>query len=141
MIVFFAFRIMVAIGFAMALTGLIAAILYFKKKLFETRWFLYWCALLTPSGFLAILSGWFVTEVGRQPFTVYGVIRTSESLSPVIGTQVAISLMIFILVYITIFGAATYYILKLIKKGTAISHTKEEYYDHSKQSSITKSIK
>ena len=130
---------MVAIGFAMILTGIIAAFLYFKKNIFETRWFLYWCAALTPSGFIAVLAGWFVTEVGRQPYTVYGVIRTADSLSPVIGTQIAISLAIFIIVYTFIFGAGTYYILKLIKKGPVVGE-EEKFYDHSKQASLVNSI-
>jgi len=138
-IVFWSFRVMVAIGFAMILTGIIAAFLYFKKNIFETRWFLYWCAALTPSGFIAVLAGWFVTEVGRQPYTVYGVIRTADSLSPVIGTQIAISLAIFIIVYTFIFGAGTYYILKLIKKGPVVGE-EEKFYDHSKQASLVNSI-
>lgn len=139
-VVFFSFRIMVAIGMAMIATGVMAVIFYFKKRLFTTKWFLRWCMALTPSGFLAVLAGWFVTEVGRQPYTVYGVMRTSESLSPVAGVQIAISLTIFIIVYLMIFGAATYYILKLIKKGPNIGKQKEEYYDHSKQASFVKSI-
>ena len=79
--------------------------------------------LLTPSGFIAVLAGWFVTEVGRQPYSVYGVIKTADSLSPVVGSHIAISLAIFIAVYSFIFGAATYYILKLIQKGpVALGH-------------------
>jgi cytochrome d ubiquinol oxidase subunit I len=72
---------------------------------------------MTPSGFIAVLAGWVVTEVGRQPFTVYGVLRTTDSISPVIAEQVAISLAIFIVMYTLIFGAGSYYILKLIVKG------------------------
>lgn len=140
-VVFYSFRVMVAIGMTMIATGIMAVILYFKKRLFTTKWFLRWCMALTPSGFIAVLAGWFVTEVGRQPYTVYGVMRTAESLSPVAGVQIAISLTIFIVVYLLIFGAATYYILKLIKKGPNIGKQKEEYYDHSKQASFVKSIK
>ncbi|MDB2550332.1 cytochrome ubiquinol oxidase subunit I [Rickettsiales bacterium] len=139
-IVFWSFRIMVAIGLAMIVTGIIAIFLYFKKRLYDSRPFLYWCMLLTPSGFIAVLAGWFVTEVGRQPYTVYGVMKTADSLSPVVGTQISISLAIFIIVYTFIFGAGSYYILKLIKKGPVIADDKEEFYDHSKQASFTKSI-
>lgn len=124
-IVFWSFRIMVMIGVAMVITGFMAIFLFCKKRLYNTRWFQYWCMLLTPSGFIAVLAGWFVTEVGRQPYTVYGIIRTSDSLSPVIGTQIAISLAIFIAVYIFIFGSGSYYILKLIKKGPVIEQSKE----------------
>ena len=77
----------------MILTGVVAAVLYFRKKLFDTRWFQFWCMALTPSGFIAVLAGWFVTEIGRQPYIVYGVLRTSDTISPVIGPNIALSLL------------------------------------------------
>ena len=87
-----------------------------------------------PSGFIAVLSGWFVTEVGRQPWTVYGVLRTDHSVSPVLPEYIAISLLIFIVAYIFIFGMGSYYILKLIGKGpqklTDPSNSKETYGSH-----------
>ena len=117
LIVFFAFRIMVGIGMLMILTGVMGAVLWLRGRLFDTRWFQLWCMAMTPSGFVAILSGWFVTETGRQPYTVYGVIRTAESLSPVLGLHVALSLLAFIVVYSFVFGAGTYYILRILAKG------------------------
>ena len=116
-VVFWAFRIMVGIGMLMITTGVIAIILYFRKRLFDTRWFQYWCMALTPSGFIAVLAGWFVTEVGRQPWIVQGLMRTSDATSPVMGTSIAISLTAFVIVYIFVFGAGSYYILRLIGKG------------------------
>lgn len=116
-IVFWSFRIMVGIGFLMIFTGLFALYLYFRKKLFSTKWFQLWCMAMTPTGFIALLSGWFVTEVGRQPYTVYGVLRTVDSASPVIAEQVAITLLAFIIIYTFLFGAGSFYILKLIGKG------------------------
>lgn len=116
-IVFWSFRVMVGIGMLMLLTGFVGVFLYWRKKLFEARAFHIWCAAMMPSGFIAVLAGWFVTEVGRQPWTVYGVLRTQESVSPVLPEYIAISLMIFIVSYIFIFGMGTYYILKLIGKG------------------------
>lgn len=116
-IVFWSFRVMVAIGLAMILTGIFAIFLYFRKQLYSARWFQYWCMAMTPSGFIAILAGWFVTEVGRQPYIAYGVIRTTDGVSPVISEQIAITLLAFIITYIFIFGAGSYYILKLIGKG------------------------
>ncbi len=124
-IVFYSFRVMVAIGLAMALTGVFAVILHLRKKLFTTRWFQIWCMALTPSGFVAILAGWFVTEVGRQPYVVYGVVRTADAVSPVLPESLAISLLAFIVVYFMVFGAGTYYILKLIRKGPNV---KDEPY-------------
>jgi len=116
-LVFWMFRIMVGLGVLMVLTGVFAAILFFQKKLFDTPWFQGWCMLLTPAGFVAVLAGWCVTEVGRQPYLVYHLIRTADGVSPVTGAQVGLSLTAFIVVYGLIFGAATYYILKLIAKG------------------------
>ena len=136
-IVFWSFRIMVGIGMAMILTGVIAVILYLRKQLFDSRNFQLWCMAMTPTGFIAVLAGWFVTEVGRQPWTAYGVIRTAESISPVIAEQVALTLIGFIVVYAFIFGAGSYYIAKLIRKGPKIIEDSEEYYDHSRQASVT----
>lgn len=129
-IVFWSFRVMVGIGMAMILTGIIAVILFFRKKLFDSRPFQLWCMALTPSGFIALLAGWFVTEVGRQPYVAYGIIRTSEGVSPVLGEHVALSLLAFVVVYTMLFGAASYYIIKLIRAGV---HTQEEGFEsHSK---------
>ena len=119
-VVFWAFRIMVGLGVLMALTGLFAIVLFLRKKLFDTPWFQYWCMALTPAGFLAVVAGWFVTEVGRQPYVVTGLLRTAESASPVAANQIVPSLAAFILVYLFIFGAGTYYILHLIAKGPQI---------------------
>lgn len=115
--VFWSFRIMVGLGSLMILTGGTALILYFKKRLFDTRWFQCWCMALIPSGFISLLAGWFVTEIGRQPYIVYGVMRTSEAISPIAGRPVAISLGAFIFTYAFVFGAGIYYILRLIARG------------------------
>ena len=115
--VFWTFRIMVGIGILMVTTGVFAVVLYFRKRLFDTKWFQYWCMALTPSGFIAVLAGWFVTEIGRQPYIVYEVLRTSESVSPVQGSHIALSLLAFIISYTFVFGAGTYYIIRLIGRG------------------------
>jgi cytochrome d ubiquinol oxidase subunit I len=124
--VFFAFRVMVGLGTLMALTGLIAIVLYFRKRLFDTRWFQLWCMALTPAGFIAVVSGWIVTEVGRQPFVAYHLLRTADAASPVAGSHVAATLAAFIVTYTFIFGAGSYYILHLIAKGPGIPE--EEVY-------------
>jgi cytochrome d ubiquinol oxidase subunit I len=115
--VFYAFRVMVGLGVLMALTGLIAIVLYFRKRLFDTRWFQLWCMALTPSGFIAVISGWIVTEVGRQPYIAYGLLRTDDTVSPLVGSHVAATLVAFIVCYTFVFGAGSYYILHLIGKG------------------------
>ena len=126
--VFWSFRLMVGVGVLMIVTGMMAAILFFRKKLFDTPWFQYWCMVLTPAGFIAVICGWCVTEIGRQPYVAYGVIRTAESASPVAGPHIALSLLAFIIAYLFIFGAGSYYILRLIGKGPSID--KEAYGDH-----------
>ncbi len=116
--VFFSFRVMVMIGMMMLATAMIAIILFFRKKLFTTKWFQYWCMAMTPSGFIAVLAGWFVTEIGRQPYVVYGFVLTKDIASAgIVSQQVLFSLIAFAVTYFIIFGAATYYILRLISKG------------------------
>lgn len=137
-IVFWSFRVMVGIGLAMIFTGIVALILYFRKSLFHNRLFHLWCVAMTPAGFVAVLAGWFVTEVGRQPWTAYGVVRTTESISPVIAEQVAMTLLGFIVVYSFVFSAGVYYIFKLVSKGPKI--TKDQYYDHSMEASVAMSL-
>jgi cytochrome d ubiquinol oxidase subunit I len=127
-LVFWPFRIMVGLGVLMVITGVMAVVLYFRKKLFDTRWFQLWCMALTPAGFISVLAGWFVTEVGRQPYIVYGALRTSETISPVIGPNVALSLLAFIITYTFVFGAGSYYILRLIGKGPVAAE--KAYGDH-----------
>lgn len=129
--VFWSFRVMVAMGLLMIALGFISAVQYFRKKLFHSPWIhRCWIAMI-PSGFMALLAGWFVTEIGRQPWTAYGVIRTTESVSPaIIGPQVAWSLMAFIVLYTIIFAAGVYYILKIIHKGLGDSQRDEFYYKH-----------
>ncbi len=127
-LVFWAFRIMVGLGTLMILTGIGALVLYWRKRLFETRFFQIWCMALAPSGFICVLAGWFVTEVGRQPWIVQDALRTAEALSPVGPGPVAISLAAFVTIYVFIFGAGSYYILRLISKGPATES--DTYGDH-----------
>ena len=139
-VVFWSFRIMVGIGMAMIFTGIIAVILYLRDKLFTTRWFQAWCMAMMPGGFIALLAGWFVTEVGRQPYTVYGVIRTGQSISPVAAEQVAVTLAAFVVVYTLIFGAGVYYITGLVKKGPKATKGIEKFYEHGLEASVTKKL-
>jgi cytochrome bd ubiquinol oxidase subunit I len=114
---FFAFRIMVGIGMIMIALGLTGAVLWFRGGLYTNRLFLKAMQFAAPLGFLAVLSGWFVAEVGRQPWTVYGLLRTADSVSPVPGGSVFFSLALFVLAYGVVFGAGVYYIAKLVRAG------------------------
>ena len=113
-IVFWSFRIMVAMGFGMLLVGGWALVNRLRGKLYEAPWMHRAALLMGPSGFVAVLAGWVTTEVGRQPYTVYGLLRTSQSLSPVEAPALATSLTLFIIVYFFVFGAGTFYILRLM---------------------------
>ncbi|MBO9444807.1 cytochrome ubiquinol oxidase subunit I [Ruegeria sp. R14_0] len=115
-IVFYSFRIMLAIGFAMLGIGLWSLVQRVRGRLNDDRWLQRTSVLLAPSGFVAVLAGWITTEVGRQPYTVYGLMRTSDSLSQVDAPAVAASLVAFIVVYFAVFGAGTFYMLRLMGK-------------------------
>ncbi|MBI5552718.1 MAG: cytochrome ubiquinol oxidase subunit I [Desulfobacterales bacterium] len=115
--VFWSFRVMVGLGMLMILTGVFAAVLHWRKRLFDTRWFQWWCLAMTPSGFIALLAGWFVTEIGRQPYLVHGVLRAAEAASPVNANQVGLSLIAFVAVYLLVFSAGVYYIARLVANG------------------------
>ncbi len=113
--VFWSFRVMILIGTLMALIGIYSLWLRRSGHLYDTRWFHRAAMWMGPSGFVAVLAGWIVTEVGRQPFTVYGLLRTGESLAPVDAPAVAASLLAFIVVYFALFGAGTYYIIRMMR--------------------------
>ncbi|MGO4572170.1 cytochrome ubiquinol oxidase subunit I [Microvirga sp. 2TAF3] len=115
--VFFSFRIMVGIGFVMLALGLWSLYLRWKGTLFSNRLFLTATMLMTPSGFGAILFGWFTAEIGRQPYVVYGLLRTADAVSPVTTQAVTASLITFIVVYAFIFGFGSYYLAKLLRRG------------------------
>lgn len=115
-IVFWSFRIMIALGFAMLGLGVWSLWARWRGRLYDSP-LLHRAALaMGPAGFVAVLAGWVTTEVGRQPFTVYGLLRTSDSLAPVDAPAVATSLIAFIVVYFFVFGAGTYYIARMMNK-------------------------
>jgi cytochrome bd ubiquinol oxidase subunit I len=115
--VFFSFRIMVGIGFAMLGIGLWSLYLRWKGTLFTNRGFLTAAMIMTPSGFGAVLFGWFTAEIGRQPYVVYGHLRTADAVSPIAAGAVTASLLIFIIVYAFVFGFGSYYLAKLLRRG------------------------
>lgn len=113
-VVFWSFRIMVAIGFAMLGLGLWSLWCRRQGTLGESRWLHRAAVLMGPAGFVAVLAGWVTTEVGRQPYTVYGHLLTANSVAPIDAPAVATSLIAFIVVYFLVFGAGTFYILRLM---------------------------
>lgn len=117
-IVFYSFRIMVFIGLLMLLLASLALYLRIKKRLFDSRWFLQACWLSAPLGFIAIWCGWITAEVGRQPWIVYNVLRTTDAISNISLHNVIISFSLIFIVYGIIFGYFYFYFLdKIIRKG------------------------
>jgi len=115
-IIFWSFRIMVALGLAMLGLGLWSLLARMRKKLYDWTWLHRAAIAMGPAGFVAVIAGWVTTEVGRQPFTVYGLLRTVDSHSPLGAPAVAASLLAFIIVYFGAFGAGTFYLLRMMAK-------------------------
>ena len=136
-IVFYSFRIMVGLGFAMALTGITALILFLRNKLFTTHWFLQWCRFMAPAGFIALLCGWFVTEVGRQPYVVYGLLRTADLATPLLVQELLFSLCAFIIVYFFVFSMGVYYMFRLLKNGPKSTEDMSKYGLHATYNPLT----
>lgn len=122
-IVFWTFRIMVGLGFLMLALGAFSLFARWRGKLYDWPILHRFALVMGPSGLIAVLAGWFTTEVGRQPFTVYGLLRTGESASPLAAPAVGTSLMIFVVVYFIVFGLGTYYILRLMAKPPSTDET------------------
>jgi cytochrome bd ubiquinol oxidase subunit I len=111
---FYAFRVMVGLGLLMLLLGGWAAFSAWRGRLFDTIWLHRLALAMGPTGFVAVLAGWITTETGRQPFTIYGLMRTADSASPLAAPAVAASLIAFIIVYFFVFGLGTWFIIKLM---------------------------
>lgn len=124
--VFFAFRIMVGIGLLMIAIGIYGAYLWLRGRLFERGWYQWAVSYSWPMGFIAILAGWWVTETGRQPYLVYGVLRTADAVSPVSFWPVLTSLILFVIVYSVVFSMGVLLINKLIEKGPEGAAVEEE---------------
>lgn len=117
-IVFYAFRLMVGLGLLMIFVGGYGFWLRRKGRMYDTSWFLRLCIWCTPIGFIAVLAGWFVTEVGRQPWTVYDVLHRADSVSPSLtGPHVLTSLLIYGVAYTAIFGTGIYYLFHIARQG------------------------
>jgi cytochrome d ubiquinol oxidase subunit I len=115
-IIFWSFRIMVGIGFLMLGIGIWSLVSRYRGTLKTNVWLHRLAVAMGPAGFIAVLAGWVTTEVGRQPYTVYGHLLTARSISPIAAPAVATSLVAFILVYFFVFGAGTFYILRLMAR-------------------------
>ena len=117
---------MVGLGLLMILTGIWGFWLRLRGRLFENRTFLHLVVWMGPSGVLAILAGWFTTEIGRQPWVVYGLMRTADASSGHSAEQVGLTLALFVVVYFALFGAGISYVMRLVRRGPVTDEGKQE---------------
>jgi cytochrome d ubiquinol oxidase subunit I len=115
-LVFWSFRVMVGLGLLMITLGFVSAWLRWKNRIYQSRWLHRFAVTMGPSGLIAVTAGWIVTEAGRQPFTVYGLLRTADSVAPLAAPAVATSLVAFALVYFAVFGAGIFLLFRLFAK-------------------------
>lgn len=115
-VVFWSFRVMVGLGIAMAAAGIAGLVVRLRGRLWHARWLQRVMVLLAPAGFIAMLAGWLVTEAGRQPWTIYGLLRTSHSVAPVSPALVLGSLLVTVVVYIALFALGLWFLLKLMSR-------------------------
>lgn len=115
--VFFGFRLMVGLGMLMLALAWLSAFALRRGRLYGARWLLHGWRWMTLSGFVALVAGWYVVEIGRQPYVVYGLLRTADAVSAVDAGSVLASLIVFVVVYLGVFGTGIWYITRLVKKG------------------------
>lgn len=116
-IVFWSFRVMVGLGFLMLGLGLWSLWLRRSARLYTNRIFLRFALVMGPSGLIALLAGWFTTEIGRQPWVVYNVMRTSDAVSDHSALTMSVTLGVLIVMYFAVFGVGVSYMLKLVGRG------------------------
>ncbi len=120
-IIFWSFRIMVGIGLIMLLVVAMANWLRWTGRLYDTAWFLRICEACAPLGFAAVIAGWITTEVGRQPWVIYRLLRTADAVTPSLsGGDVVVSLAVYVGVYLLVYPVTLYYLLAIIRAGPAV---------------------
>jgi cytochrome d ubiquinol oxidase subunit I len=116
-LVFYSFKIMLALGMTMFTLAVISLWLRWHGRLYSTRWFLRALVVMTPSGVVATLGGWYMAEIGRQPFVITGMMRTADALSPVPASTLLNTLIAFVCVYAVFLVACFVFTLRLIRRG------------------------
>lgn len=116
-VLFWTFRLMVGLGMLMIVLGLLGALLRLQGRLWSSTAFLRFATLMGPAGVIALLAGWMTTEIGRQPFVVYGLQRTSDAVSAHDPSAISVTLVAFVAVYLFVFGSGAAYILRLVRIG------------------------
>lgn len=116
-VVFWTFRIMVGLGLLMIALALWGVWALWRGRLYQSRGLQRFALLMGPSGLVALLAGWYTTEIGRQPWIIHGLMRTADAVTPHSTAEVGFALALFVIVYFIVFGAGIVYVLRLIRKG------------------------
>lgn len=116
-IIFFTFRLMVGLGLAMALLGVAGAFFRWKGRLYDSKPLLVFALCMGPSGLIALLAGWLTTEIGRQPWVVYGLLRTKDAVSDHSVLSLSVTLVVFVVIYFFVFGTGIIFMLKMVGSG------------------------
>jgi cytochrome d ubiquinol oxidase subunit I len=126
-LVFWSFRVMVGLGFLMLGLGLFSLLARIRGTLYEWPLLHRFALAMGPAGFVAVIAGWVTTEAGRQPWTIYGILRTADSVSPLAAPAVGASLVAFVIVYFGVFAAGILYILKLMAHAPSSTEPPEPH--------------
>ena len=129
-VVFWSFRLMVGLGLAMLTVGLWSLLARWRGRLYDWRWLHRAAVAVAPAGLVAVIAGWVTTEVGRQPYTVYGLLRTADSASAIAAPALAMSLLAFIVVYCVVFGAGILYIIRMMARPPGAAPAASPEADH-----------
>jgi cytochrome d ubiquinol oxidase subunit I len=127
-IIFWSFRIMVGLGFLMLGLGLFSLVARWRGRLYDWRWLHRFALAMGPAGFVAVIAGWVTTEVGRQPYVIYGLLRTRDAVSPIAAPAVSASLTAFVIVYLAVFAMGTWYILSLMRRPPHQGESEPEHH-------------
>lgn len=136
-VVFWSFRVMVALGLLMVMAGLWSLLARIRGRLYSQPVFLRLAVALGPAGFAAVIAGWITTEVGRQPYVIYGLLRTADAVSPVGAPAVAASLVAFVIIYIAVFAAGIFYMLRLMSRSPQTHESTADVLAPSRTAGIT----
>ncbi len=136
-IVFYSFRLMVGLGMLMLALGVLSLLCRWRGTLYGNRWLHRFALAMGPSGFVAVIAGWVTTEVGRQPYTIYGNLLTADSVSPLQAPAVAASLIAFIVIYFVVFGAGVFYIMRMMGQVPRLEEDHEATREVTRSAGIT----
>ena len=124
--VFYGFRIMYGVAILMFAVATASLWLRWKRRLFTNRWFLRCLVVMTPSGIVATLGGWYLAETGRQPWVIFVLLKTIDAVSPVPAQTLLATLIAFVCIYAFFMAAFLFFVLRTIRRGPGLSPSHAE---------------